>query len=331
MTLTDDRQAVAWAQEFIEQTWNYRAARLVQVVHGLGVFKQLGHASADAEHLAAAEGLDAAVLEKMLIACAAMDMVRRDGNRWALTDRGRAILLPDSPLYQGDGLSHGDGVWGFWNDLEHIARGEQGASIFTPGAERPRDHHDFICAMHNFTMAGRGDELAERVDLTGRRLLLDVGGGPGTYAIAFCRRYPQLRAVIFDLAPTIEIAREVIERFGMSARIDTVVGDWNDPSYGNDYDAVLTSNILHGPTSDTPAKLSKAHRAMSSGGVLIIQDFVLNRDKTGPLKPALFNVMVGAFAVDELTDHINAAGFVDIDVCAMPDDLATTLLTARRP
>ena len=145
---------------------------------------------------------------------------------------------------------------------------------------------------------------------------------------ALCERNSDLAATVLDLPETIEIVREVIARLGMSERVRTQVGDWNTDEFGRDRDAVLLSNILHGPTSDAEMKLAKAHRALRPGGLLIVQDFLMNAEKTGPLVPAIFNVMVGAFSVTELTDRIAAAGFKNIRVTPMPERVGTTVVTA---
>ena len=123
-------------------------------------------------------------------------------------------------------------------------------------------------------------------------------------------------------------AQELIDRFGMGDRIRTVEGDWNEDDFGRGNDAVMMSNVLHGPGSRAEMKLEKAYRSMNPGGVLIVQDFLMNPEKTGPLKPALFNIMAGAFSVDELTEQVAAAGFSEVRYQRMPEDLGTSLVTA---
>jgi len=323
---------VGWAIELVEQSWIYRASRVVQAASGAGVFERLAQGPATAADVARDKGLDAGMLDRVLIACAAMGLVARQGPAWRLTPKAEATLVPGAPCYQGSTLAHSAGVWGFWNDLPHVLRGEGGASAFAAEGESRgiRSHRDFILAMHNMAMAGRAAEVADRVDLRGRRTLLDVGGGPGSYAMALCERNPGLAATVMDLPETVAIAREVIAGLGMADRVRAEVGDWNQPAYGSGYDAVLLGNILHGPASQAEMKLAKARRALADGGLLIVQDFLLNAEKTGPLTPALFNVMIGAFSVPELVDRVRAAGFRDIRHEDLPPAQGTTLLTAAK-
>ena len=75
-------------------------------------------------------------------------------------------------------------------------------------------------------------------------------------------------------------------------------------------------------------KLDKAFRSLTRGGVLIVQDFILNNEKTGPLRPALFNINVGTFSVDELCSRVSAAGFTDARHIELPEEVGTSLITA---
>ncbi|NIR07513.1 MAG: SAM-dependent methyltransferase, partial [Candidatus Aminicenantes bacterium] len=93
----------------------------------------------------------------------------------------------------------------------------------------------------NIAVAGRADAFIENIDLSGRKKLLDVGGGPGTYSIAACRRFPKLKAVVFDLPETIAIANEVIAGEGMQDRVTTRAGNWETDTFGKDNDVVLFS------------------------------------------------------------------------------------------
>jgi SAM-dependent methyltransferase len=223
-------------------------------------------------------------------------------------------------------------VWNTWHVLPQAVRGQPAGAAVGP-AKAGRDEHEhvsFIMAMHSLAMAGRADELARQVDLGSAGNLLDVGGGPGTYTMALLDRYPDLRATLFDLPQTIAIARANIQRFNLADRITLRQGNWNDDEFGDGFDAVLMSNILHGPDDDTPMKLGKAHDALSAGGLLIVQDFLLNDRRDGPLVPALFNLMVGAWALGEMIDQVEQAGFSVLRHAAMGEDTGQTVIIARR-
>ena len=185
--------------------------------------------------------------------------------------------------------------------------------------------------MHNITLAGRGKLFLDHINLSGRKLLFDVGGGPGTYSILACRKYPDLRAVVFDLPETLALTREVLAREGMADRITVREGSWETHDFGSANDVVLMSNILHGPSSMAPMMLQKAFASLVAGGMLVVQEFLMNDNKTGPLVPALFNVMVGAFSQSELFEHIRSAGFAKAQMVASSENLGSSWITAEKP
>jgi len=78
-------------------------------------------------------------------------------------------------------------------------------------------------------------------------------------------------------------------------------------------------------------KLRKAFNAMTGGGLLIIQEFILNDEKTGPLIPALFNLMLGAWSQAEMRAMIEAAGFVKPRVVLESADNGQTVIVAEKP
>jgi len=328
-----DSAEIRWAVELTGHTWRSRAGRALEAACTTGLLEQLGEGPQTADEVAEARHLDARMVEKVLIVLAALGVADRDADRWRLTPRGRATLLPDADMYQGNVLAHSAQVGSFWSDLESVLRGGTGGWVFSPeGHDRMRSYRDFVLAMHNLAMAGRAAAFCDCVDLAGRRTLVDVGGGPASYSMALCERYPDLSATVLDVPEAVGIARDLIERFGMTGRVRAEVGDWNEVEFGDgDRDVVLMSNVLHGADSQAEMKLAKARRALVPGGLLIVQDFLLNPAKTGPLIPAVFNLMVGAFSLTEMVGRITGAGFSEPSVRAMPERTGQTVLTAEKP
>jgi hypothetical protein len=305
-------------------TWAYRASRILQVACDLELFTHLSERSMTAGELAAASWAKPDLLEKVLIACAAMGLVFKTGDQYRNSPLAVTYLVKGHALYQGDIINHAAGVWNFWNDLP--------AAIRTAPSPKPADpHRNFILGMHNLTLTGRGKLFLDHIDLSSRKLLFDVGGGPGTYSILACRKYPDLRAVVFDLPETLAITREVLAHEDMADRITVREGSWETHDFGSGNDVVLMSNILHGSASQTPMKLHKASDSLIPGGMLVVQEFLMNDTKTGPLLPALFNVMVGAFSQSELIEHIRSAGFAKARMVASSEDLGSSWITAEKP
>ena len=117
----------------------------------------------------------------------------------------------------------------------------------------------------------------------------------------------------------------------MADRISVRAGDWDEDDFGEDNDVVLFSNVLHGAASEAETKLRKAYDSMAAGGLVVVQEFLLNDEKSGPLIPALFNIMVGAYSKGELVKVIEAAGFENTRMVAESEELGAGWITAQKP
>ncbi|MFQ6079038.1 MAG: methyltransferase dimerization domain-containing protein, partial [Thermodesulfobacteriota bacterium] len=199
-------------EQLRELAWAFRASRVLQVANKLEVFSILSRGPLTAREVAEHCKGNPEMTEKLLIACTALGLTRFEGGRYRNSDLADLYLVRGKPLYQGNWIDHTSDLWNRWSNLEGWLGGRK------PLEKRGNGHRRFIMAMHAIAVGGEAEELASHVELGGRRLLFDVGGGPGTYSVILCRHNPQLRAIVFDLPETIPITREVIEDFRMSDR-----------------------------------------------------------------------------------------------------------------
>jgi SAM-dependent methyltransferase len=147
---------------------------------------------------------------------------------------------------------------------------------------------------------------------------LDVGGGSGAYSTALVRAGKDVSAVVFDLPRVLPLTRRFLVADGMAGRIKVQAGDYNRDAFRGKYDLVLFSAILHSNSPEqNQAVLRKAYDVLRSGGCVVVSEFILREDRTGPLWPALFalNMLVGtacgnAYTEGEIRSWLKNAGFV---------------------
>jgi hypothetical protein len=301
------------ASALLELNWQFRSSRALMAAHQLGFFTALAQPMKSVQ-VASARGTDPRMTEKLLIVCCALGVLKRDGDYFELTKLGSDTLLPDSPRYIGGAINHNEILWWATTGLPEIVRTGKRDSAPEPPEDFKKDLFDnWIRAMHGIAANGH------------------VAGGPGTYSIALCQRFPRLNAVVWDLPETLVIARKVISRYGMSRRIKVQKGDWSKDAFGSGYDCLLMSNILHGPGSHAEIRLKQGKEALSPGGLLVVHDFLLNNDKAGPLPASLFNLWLGTYTVNEMVAVIRKAGFTDVSMVASNSQRGSGLITARRP
>ena len=304
--------------------WAYRTSRVLQIANRIGVFNVLTEKPLSAEQISSKCKTDAELTEKLLIACAALGLLIKNRNQYCNSDLANTYLVKGKKTYQGNMIAHSSWVRTRWDDIENTICNE-------PADPEAEQHYNFIMAMDNIANTSRANSFLKSIDLSNRKLLLDVGGGPGSYSIAACKKYPQLKAVVFDLKETIDIAKKVIAREGMAKQVDTIEGSWEAESLGSGFDAVILSNIMHGKDSNAPMKLKKAYDALEPGGSLAVQEFLLDENKDGPLTAALFNMMVGAFSQNELIEIISQAGFTNAKIVSLKEDIGSGWITAIKP
>jgi hypothetical protein len=285
----------------------------------IGLFSPLSGRAYSAVELAALLGADVRALGMLLNALAAMGLLEKTGDIYNATPSSKEYLDRSSPGYLGHIMMHHHHLMAGWSCLDE--------AIVSGRPTRPRVSHgndealreSFLMGMFNLAML-QAPKIIPLIDLGGRKRLLDLGGGPGTYAIHFCLHNPGLSATIFDLPATRPFAEQTVARFGLSDRVSFRSGDFDAESVGNGYDVAWLSHVLHGEgPQGCAALLAKAVDALEPGGMILVQEFILDDTLDSPLFPALFslNMLIGtedgqAYSQAELTRMLNDAGVREI-------------------
>jgi cyclopropane fatty-acyl-phospholipid synthase-like methyltransferase len=166
--------------------------------------------------------------------------------------------------------------------------------------------------------------------------VLDVGGGSGAYAMAFARARRGITAVVFDLPGVVPLTRGYIQEEGLSAAVETQAGDYLKDSIGGGYDIVFMSAVIHSNSAEeNKALFRKAAAALEPGGRLVVQDFLIDEDRSGPLQPALFalNMLVGTPSGDTYTESEVRGWMIEAglrDISRLDTPIATNLVIGRK-
>lgn len=292
-----------------------------------------------ATEIATELGTDADATARLMGALVAIDLLRHEDGRFS---NG---LAAEEHLVSGrsESLATWVSLIGTWNQT--FAKLADSVRSGQP-AEEPEEHlgrspeytRRFILGMHDYAI-GPGRELARHLDLAGRRRLLDVGGGPGTYSILLAEANPELSCVVFDLPDVGKIADEVIASHDLAERVSTEPGDYHSDSFPSGFDVVLVSNVLHQESWESCRKiLADAYESVEPGGVVVIHAMFLSDRGDGPVWPALHNLLMllvytggRAYSVEETVEMLEEAGFEDASLGRMSPFNAGSFVTARRP
>jgi len=255
---------------------------------------------------------------RLLNALVAMALLDKKDDKYTNTPTGRELLAKGSPKYLGHIIMHHHHLLESWSKLDQAVKsGKPQRSRSSYSKEEWRE--SFLMGMFNLAM-GLAPKIVPAIDVSSRHHLLDLGGGPGTYAIHFCLGNEHLKATVYDLPTTRPFAEKTIGQFKLADRINLMNGNYlEDPVEGR-YDVAWLSHILHGEEpGDCRMIIQKAVDALEPGGMIIIHDFILNNSMDGPLFPALFslNMLLGtesgqSYSEEQIIDMLAAAGAKDI-------------------
>ena len=189
----------------------YRTSAVLFAAVDLDVFTTLAAGPRSAAEIARACGGRDEPVRLLLEACVAADLLAREGDCYANTPIGDAFLVRGGPAYSANGFKYAEDLYPAWGRLGDLVR--TGRPPMPPetilGDDKDKTRA-FVLAMHE-RARGIGSVLPHIVDLKGRRHLLDVGGGPGTYSVELVQNNPGLRATVLDVPGVLEVIQRELD------------------------------------------------------------------------------------------------------------------------
>lgn len=308
---------MARADTATDEIRSFMKSRVILTATELDFFTRLDEKPCAASELAKEKELDVRATTRVLDCLVALGLLEKKGGAYTPTGNG-SLYSARHPRTIRPLVLHMNRLWDIWSGLTDVVK--KGGDSGRDGIRLDnKNWKSFIGAMH---VTGRtlARKLASEYDLSRFKRLLDVGGGSGTYTIAFLRRNPALTAVLFDLGNVIPMAKERFAKEGVEDRVDLVAGDFYRDELPQGCDLALVSAIIH---QNSPGKnlefYAKIYRALVPGGSVLIRDHIMDESRTKPVAGALFaiNMLVNTRGGDtytfaEVKEGLEKAGFVDI-------------------
>jgi SAM-dependent methyltransferase len=305
--------------DLLQLSGGYWSACALHAGVKLDVFSALDGSARTAEEVALLRKANPRATGMLLDALSALGLLKKLDNTFAITPFAANNLSKASPGYLGHIILHHHHLMSGWAQLDEAVTSGGPIRETVSHGDDETVRESFLMGMYNLA-SQLAPRIAQSLRLSGWRRLLDLGGGPGTYAIHFCLANPELSAVVYDLPTTRTFAEGTIARYDLSRRIAFTSGDYHVDPLPSGFDAAWLSHILH---SDGPgacaALLRKAVAALNPGGILMVQEFILNDARSGPLFPALFslNMLLGteagqSYSESELATMMTEAGLSDV-------------------
>lgn len=316
----------------------YWASQTLLTANRLKLFDVLSGGGRTAAEVADELQLNERATTLLLKACVALGLCEFAKGDFSNSAASTTFLRSDSPASLANAIHYSDDLYSTWGDLENAVRtGAPPKRAETYLGEDDEQTRHFVYGMHNRAMA-IGRALTSMVDLTGRKRMLDVGGGPGTYSALLTERYSGLVSDVLELEGVAKIASEILDSMGASERVTMLSGDYHVSEFGSGYDVVLMSGMFHRETeANCRVLIDKAASCLEPGGMLVINDIFADADGTGPEFATLFglNMMLtapdgGVHADEDVASWMSDAGFESMDRQSFPPPMPHRVVTGGR-
>jgi len=297
---------------------SFQKSRILLSGFELDIFTNIEESGITCNQISHNLNLDEHACERLMNALVSLGFLKKQNKLFFNTAESSAFLSRKSPDYLG-GLMHSNHLWNTWSNLTKVIKtgvsahpdeiNSRGEDWLTP----------FITAMHDRAKKQAPLQLAS-IDLSEIKSILDIGGGSGAYSMEFASRKPSIDATVFDLPNVVPITKVFLEKEGFSDKVKTYAGDYTTDDLPGGFDMVFLSAIIHSNSLEVNADLiKKCFGSLNKNGRIVIQDWIMNNDRTQPTPGAVFaiNMLVGTESGDcytepEVTEMLSAAGFKDI-------------------
>ena len=307
-------------QRLNEMAFSFRHSATLVAAIDVGLFTAISEGVHEPAQVAQKLDIPAENIERLMIACAALDLLTKEDNKYNNAPDVEKYLVKTSSTYFGDYLVYQTRAdFDSWKNITNLIK---------PPKARYESLWKDLQAARTFTVAGynssisAGHKLAREFNFSDYSLFLDLGGGSGCYSIAACLRHPNLRAIVFDHPYVCVIAEEFIAQAGLSDRIKTHPGNFFETDYpkGADLVSYITPLQVY-EKDDVQWLIKKAVNALEPGGTMLIVEYMLNDDKKGPLDSVFRHLMGLAPGREgrvstgaEFCEYLEKAGCVDMRV-----------------
>jgi (2Fe-2S) ferredoxin/precorrin-6B methylase 2 len=321
--------------EIMQMVQGFRESRIILTAIELDMFSAVNNGATSSD-VARKLFTDPRATEMILNALVALGLLKKTDGKYENSLISSRYFCEGSQNDLRQSLMHTVNLWTRWSTMTECIRKGTSVVYKEQVQRKPEDTKAFIAAMESGVRA-RAKVIVNAIGADKISRMLDVGGGSAGYSIAFARANNKLEAVVFDLPNVIPLTKQYIEDADLVERIKTRAGDMRTDDLGSGFDLVFISAICHmNSPEENKELLRKSFNALISRGRVVVQDFILDPDKTSPKTAVLFalNMLVGTrqgntYSESEYYDWLSEAGFKDIRHISIPGP--TGLIMGVRP
>lgn len=324
------------AQEVLDLSRSFQPACVLTAAAALDVFSPLYAEPMKAEALAGKLGTDPRATAILLDALVALQFLSKQGEEYSVPESVAGLMCEQSAENILPMVRHLANCLRRWAELPKVTQTGKCAEIAPSIRGADADIEDFIGGMNTISRPIAAGVI-DKIKPFKFRHILDIGGGPGTWTIAFLHAVPDAWATLFDLPAVIPIAKQQFAEAGLSDRVTFVGGDYYTDALPEGADLAWLGAICHQNSRRQNRDLfTRVHTALSDEGAIVIRDVIMDPSRTSPAGGALFavNMLVsteagGTYTFDEYREDLCAAGFGEVALVHR-DEFMNSLIRAKK-
>jgi 3-hydroxy-5-methyl-1-naphthoate 3-O-methyltransferase len=328
-------------ERIMQMAWGYVPPLVLEAAIRHRVFDVLDAGPKDIWEVQKATGASARGLTAIMDALVGLNFLSKDEqNRFALTPESSTFLVSTKPSFFGGMIKHcSEQLIPRWLHINEVVATGKPVTPVNEETSGGQFFHEFVLDI--FPMSyGPAQALAAHMNYgsSGEPVrVLDLAAGSGVWGIAQAQSSPNVHVTAVDWPEVIDITKKTSAKFGLSDRFAFIAGDLLDVSFGSAYHVATLGHILHSEGEARSRKLlAKTFAALASGGTIAVQEFLVNKERTGPVNGLFFavNMLVNTqegntWSFEEIGAWLEEAGFRNPRLLESPGP--SPLILATKP
>ena len=328
-------------ERIFQLAWGYAPPLILEAAIKHRVFDVLDAGPMSLAEVSSATGASERGLAAIMDALVGLTFLAKDSSgKYSLTPESAAFLVSTKPGFQGGLIRHtSEHLLPKWLHLNQIVASGRPDAAVNQQKVGSEFFHKFVNDIFPMSYPA-ASTLAAHLQLSSRSTrfsVLDLGAGSGVWGIAQAQAGPMVYVTAVDWHGVIDITRANASRFGLAERFSFVEGDLLEADFGRGHNLVTIGHILHSEgVNRSQALLARCFAALAPGGTISIAEFLVDPDRTGPLRGLFFNVNMlvntdtgGTYSFEEIGAWLRDAGFVDVRQLDSPGP--SPLILASKP
>jgi precorrin-6B methylase 2 len=330
--------AAVTPERIMQFAWGYVPPLVLEAAIHHRVFDVLDNGPMTLKEVEAATGASARGLRGIMNVLVGLNFLSKaEDGRYALTPESAAFLVSTKPAFQGGILRHGSGQlvpkWLHLNEIVRTGKPRQAVNQEGNGSDFFQQFVVDIFPMSypSATVLAKHLALDEAEDVK----VLDLAAGSGVWGIALAQSSGRVTVTAVDWGDVLPVTEKMVARFGLSDRFSFVAGDLMEADFGHGHNVATLGHILHSEgEARSRTLLRKTFDALAPGGTIVIAEFLVNSDRTGPVGSLFFaaNMLVNTdegdtYSFEEIASWLKDAGFADARLLEAPGPSPLVLAT----